>query len=131
MGFQRKPYKLVWSEKSIWHGLEVRLRGMSIGELKTVAKLKSDDNTLPIEKLDPVIEIIQSAMIDWNYEDEENVPIPVSEFGNQDYALIIAILHAWQGVIDVPAPLPESSPNGKSLAEVSIPMVIPSSSHLS
>lgn len=129
MGFQRKPYKLVWPSTSVWHGLEVRIRGMSIDELGKVAKFGGDTAQQGIDKLRPMIAELKAALIDWNYEDEEENPIPIEDFDKQDVALIMAVLHAWQGVLNVPDPLPSASPNGSTPGEASIPMVIPSSSH--
>jgi len=132
MGFKRKPYKLVWPETSNWHGLEVRVRGLSLEELEKISELKggtTEEKISILQRLRPVLEPLTTALIDWNYEDEEDQPIPLSDFLKQDSALILAIINAWQGVISVPDPLAADSPNGKPLAEASIPMVIPSASH--
>ena len=137
MGFKRKPYKLMWPEGSQWHpideeGLEVRVRGLSLEELEKISELRGgteEEKISVLKRLRPVLEPLTKALIGWNYTDEDDNPIPLSDFLKQDSALILAIINAWQGIISVPDPLEKDSPNGKPLAEVSIPMVIPSSSH--
>lgn len=129
MGFQRQAYKLKWPDGSRWSGLEVRIRGMVIGELEEVAKLRGND-VENIEAVRPLLDILGKALLSWNFEDEEGTPVPIEEFRNEDMAMLMAIIGAWTEVVgDVPAPLPTPSSNGGKSEEVSIPMEIPSSSH--
>lgn len=127
MGFQVKTYKLVWPEESIWHGLEVRMRGQTIGELEDISKLSGAKG---IEAVKPVLDILSEALLSWNLENEDGTPIPVSEFRSQDSTMLLAIVNAWTGVVgDVPAPLSTISSDGEKSEEASIPMVVPSESH--
>lgn len=131
MGYTRKTYKLKWDEGHELHGLEVSLRGMSIGELEEVAALReSVGETSSIGQIKPLMDILGRALIKWNYEDENGVSIAISEFQKQDARMLLAIVGAWTEVVGaVPAPLPRPSSDGKKSEEALIPMEIPSSSH--
>ncbi len=127
MGFKRQAYKLQWPKESRWSGLEVRLRGMAIGELEEIAKLRGGTG---MEALKPVLDILGDALLSWNFEDEDGNPVPIENFREEDSAMLLAIVHAWTDVVgDVPAPLSTPSSDGGKSEEASIPMVIPSSSH--
>lgn len=132
MGYKKKSYKLKWDdEKHELHGLEVKLRGMSIGELEEVALLREQaSSSSSIGQLKPLLDILETALISWNLEDEEDQPIPLTEFRNQDARMLLEIIRAWTEVVgSIPAPLPQPSSAGKKLEEASMPMEIPSSSH--
>jgi hypothetical protein len=130
MGFQRVSYKLKWEEGNRWHGLEVSLRGMNIGELESIANLRAQvkDET-SLAQLSPLLDILEGALIGWNYEDEAGAAIPITEFRSQDASMLLAIIAAWTEVVgDIAPPLPEPSPAGEKFRVASIPMEIPSSS---
>lgn len=130
MGFQRQAYRLTWPEGSRWNGLEVRLRGMDIGELKKISDLRGDaTDGNDLERVEPVLDILGSALLSWNLEDD-GIPVPTSAFRGEDMTMLLAIVAAWTEVVgDVPTPLPPPSSNGERLEEVLIPMEIPLSSH--
>lgn len=126
MGFQRKAYKLVWPDESRWAGLEVRVRGMSIEELDEVSSLNAQAGG----KTGPLLDILETAILSWNFEDEDGNPVPVENFRKEDATMLLAIVSAWTEVVgDVPTPLPMNSSDGEKSAEALIPMEIPSSSH--
>jgi hypothetical protein len=130
MGFQRVSYKLVWPEDNRWHGLEVKLRGMNIGELESIANLRAQvkDET-SLAQLSPLLDILESALLGWNYEDEAGQPISIIGFRSQDASMLLAIIAAWTEVVgDIAPPLPKASPAGEKFRVASIPMEIPSSS---
>lgn len=131
MGFQRQAYKLKWPEGSRWHGLEVRLRGMDLGELREISSLQSSGGeTDSLEKVEGILDILGRALLSWNFEDEGGKPVPIKSFRTEDMAMLLAILNAWQEAVgNVPTPLPQTSSDGGKLEEESIPMEIPSSSH--
>jgi hypothetical protein len=132
MGFERQVYKLRWPENSRWHGLEVRLRGMDIEELKRISEIqtRNDGEATDLNRADPVLDILGNALLSWNLTDE-GAPIPVSEFRKEDLVMLMAIVSAWtEAAGDVPAPLPKASSDGEKSEEALIPMVIPSASHL-
>jgi hypothetical protein len=137
MGFQAPAYKLVWPDGSQWSGLEVRLRGMNIGELEEISKLRSEvtaegRSVTDLEQVMPILDILGGALLSWNLEAEEDHPIPISAFREQDAAMLLAIVSAWTEVVGkIPPPSSPTSPDGKRSEEALIPMEIPSSSQLS
>jgi hypothetical protein len=132
MGFQRKPYRLVWPEESRWSGLEVVLRGMTIAELEEIAALKEKvSDTSNLQQIMPLLDVLERALIEWNLEDERGEPIPTSDLREQDMAMIMVIIAEWTQVVgDVPAPLSPPSPVGEKFPVDLMPMEIPSSSRL-
>lgn len=131
MGFRRQPYKLTWPEGSRWHGLEVCIKDMSIGELEEIASIKEKvgDDTTALAKAGPVLDILERGMVSWNYEDEDGKPIPISKFRKQGLGVLMAIISGWTEVTgNVPTPLSQNSSDGKPSEEAQIPMEIPSSS---
>lgn len=127
MGFKRLTYKLVFPEESRWAGLEVRMRGLTIGELNKISQLQGANG---LTAVDEVMDILQDGMISWNLENEDDSPVSINDMRDEDSAMLLAIVNAWTEVVgDVPAPLPSGSSNGEKLAEGLIPMEIPSSSH--
>lgn len=129
MGFERVVYKLKWPEPSRWAGLEVRLRGMDVGELKIISRLRNADDAEGLDRADPVLDILGGAMLSWNRTDDGE-PVPLAEFRHEELAMLMAIVNAWmEAASDVPAPLPTPSSGGGKSEEGLIPMEIPSASH--
>jgi hypothetical protein len=129
MGYQRPTLKLVFDDPEM-EGLIVRARRLKIGtyvDLLRAAGLDLKDETNRKE----LAERIMSAVIDWNLEDEDSQPVPVTPAGflDQDLRFIIqmseALLAAHRGV---PGPLERPSPAGGQSLEQSIPMEIESPS---
>lgn len=132
MGFERRIYKLVWPEASAWHGLEVRMRPMPISTLEEIGRLyaKADESDEGKFAMIPAMaSIVQEGIVSWNLTDEGE-PVPTSDIGQEGAELVLAIIEAWQEVVNqVSAPLPQGSPDGGPSPEASIPMEIPSASH--
>lgn len=131
MGFEAPAYKLVWPAESMWHGLEVRLRGMSIGELEEISKLRAKVGTSAseLEQVMPILDILGSALLSWNLE-SAGEPVGLSDFRKQDASMLLAIVTAWTGVVgEISPPSPPISSGGERSEEESMPMEIPSSSH--
>lgn len=132
VGFERRIYKLVWPEGSAWHGLEVRMRPMSIGTLEEIGKLyakagESDEGKLAM--LPAMVNVVQEGIVSWNLTDD-GVPVPCTDVGAEGVELVTAIIEAWQEVVNqVNAPLPQGSSDGEPSQEALIPMEIPSASH--
>lgn len=130
MSFERKDYVLTWPESSHWHGLEVRLRGLSIGELEEIARLRdvAKEEGTALGRIKPVLDMLDKSLISWNLT-VKGVPVPIEAFRNEDAMMLTAIIVAWTGVVSVDDPLPQRSDNGKqSVEEVLLPMEIPLSS---
>lgn len=129
MGFERKQYVLQWPEESIWHGLEVRLRGMTFDQLQLIAAARGE-NVSDAETIKPLIDILGQGLISWNLTDESGAPVPIDGFADEDASMLLAIVTAWTQLVgDIPAPLDSGSPTGKQSEEALMPMEVPSSSH--
>jgi hypothetical protein len=122
MGYRtpRRTYTLPLG--SDFAGLDVTVRSVSINEYMKLAGFTGDN--VPVSY---ALDQFRLNLIDWNLEDEDGTPIPVTQAGDQDKELILALTTAWvTSLHGVPDPLEPSSPDGgPSLAE-SIPMETPS-----
>ncbi|MFD6035719.1 hypothetical protein ACFWHF_14430 [Streptomyces griseoincarnatus] len=133
MGFQkrRKTYVIEFTDPEL-EGFEVRMRGLSIGEVLEIQKLEevSKENLQALNKL---LEFTAAHIESWNLE-EDGVPVPVSleELKGLDMPVISALLDGWtKAVSDVPDPLDEPAPSGGTSEAPSIPMELFSVSHAS
>lgn len=127
MGFEAPTYKLVWPADSRWSGLEVRLRGQTIGELEEVTKLQGSEY-VGIDRVMPVLDLLGKALISWNLE-SGGEQVEVSSFREQDTQMLLAIVQAWTEIGgDIPKDSPPISADGKRSEEESMPMEIPSAS---
>jgi hypothetical protein len=126
MAFQKKTYALKWEEGHSLHGLEVKVGGLSIGDLETMAALRSEvKDAKTFEKIMPMLEIFAKALISWNYE-EAGVPIGTSLADirdNADARDVIPVIMDWVGQVgDIPAPLERRSNSGEQFPEESLEM---------
>lgn len=126
MAFQKKTYNLKYEEGHALHGLEVKIGGLSIGDLEIMAALRSEaEGASSFEKIVPMLEIFSKSLVSWNYEDE-GVPIGTSlaeirEKG--DARDVIPVILSWVTEVgDIPSPLPASSNSGKPSQEANLPM---------
>lgn len=106
------------------YGLEVRLRGMSIGEFLQFTGYDGGEG----ETVNGLIARFGRHLMSWNLEDEETgkpVPATPEAVQEQDHELVLALANAWmdslQGVHKAD-PLPESSPSGGPSLVESVPM---------
>jgi len=113
VGFKHQPkiYKIVFDDPDL-AGLEVKARGLSIGELR-------DDEITPAESF-------ANALVSWNLEDEEGRPLPMTLGTLENYPdlnFINTLVEAWlNAVIGVDDELGKDSGSGKPFLEGSIPM---------
>lgn len=120
MGYRpkRKIYNLDFTGTD-YEGLEVKLRGMTVGEELELDDLRGKDDFGR-----KVFEMTTRLLVEWNVEDDQGVPVPCTFEGvcTQDAGMVMAILDALQtansGVSD---PLPQSSPSGELSPVASIP----------
>ncbi|MGR6923083.1 hypothetical protein ACU635_53265 [[Actinomadura] parvosata] len=132
MGYKRptKVYKLVFAEDDDMAGLEVRARSMSTGALLDMAplldlKLSASPTAEEMESIAELLEKFAQVLVSWNLEDEDGQPVPATLEGllDQDIDFVIRIIMAWADAISgVPAPLPQTSPDGEPSLAASIPM---------
>jgi hypothetical protein len=122
MGFRppRKIYALDFTGTE-FEGLEVKMRGVTVGEELEQDALKGKDGFGRY-----IFELTAKLLVEWNVEDDEGKPVPATLEGvcSQDGTMIMAIINALQAAVSgVPDPLPQSSPSGGPSPEVSaIPM---------
>jgi hypothetical protein len=130
MGYQARTYKLVWPAGHAMHGLEIRMRGMSLAELDALTKFerKEDDatNAARTAEMRAMAELFSARLIEWNLEDEASQPIgtDVESIIKADLGVVMSAIGAWQKeVTRVPDPLPQSSSAGQPFQVASIPMI--------
>lgn len=124
MAFKKKVYKLTWDEGHPYHGLEIRVKGLSFGDL-TLMKGLAGKSQFSEEDLEPILELFADKIVSWNYEDDNDVPVPVSleAVRELDAGAVVAALLQWQeAVAAIGAPLKKDSPSGETSLEASIPM---------
>ncbi len=127
MGFRKKtkPVILTFAGDPDLDGLEVHVRGKSLGEYLEIIGLTESDIDGPA--LVRQLEEFAKSLISWNLEEEEDgSPVPATRDAvfalDKDMALKIATrwMERLEGVVDTP--LPESSPAGEPSPVASIPM---------
>lgn len=122
MGF-REPstIKLTFDEGDEYHGLEVRMRGMSIADFMESSGMDGGDG----DGAGATMQRFYKHIVDWNLEDEDGQVIPVADAPNRDSRMIRRLNNAWiqalTGVHDAD-PLPESSTSGETSPAPVIPM---------
>jgi hypothetical protein len=132
VGFQRqgKVYRLVWPEGHDNHGLEVRMRPLSIAELQQIGSmaeldLSSDAGPEAMAALDDMIGLFASKLIGWNLDDDQGEPVPATFDGAkaQDTDFVLELIDAWMtAAAGVTPPLPNGSTGGGTPLAASIPM---------
>lgn len=129
MGYKRdkKVYKLSFSDPEM-AGLEVRTRGLGVGELMELSRLV-DMPTVTREdkeaKTRRSVESLFSAIVSWNLEDENGNPVEptLENLYREDEEFVATLLVAWMtAVAGVSPPLNQQSSAGKPSVEASIPM---------
>jgi hypothetical protein len=125
MGYKAKAKTILvqFEEGHEYHGLEVRLRGMSIGEYLEFTGYDGGDG----ETVGGLIARVGKHLESWNLEDQNGTALPATAeaMQAQDHELVLAIANAFmetlQGV-HKSDPLPESSPSGGPSLVESVPM---------
>ncbi len=131
MGFKRKTYKLKWPEGHDLHGLEIRLAGMNMEELQTLASMKEAaqeaQQSKDISQITPLFDLFADKLISWNYEEDDGTPIAATaeEVRKLDITVFIPAVLGWtDAVASVASPLKKSSSSGEVPQGVSIPMEV-------
>ena len=121
MGFRppRKIYTLDFTGTD-YEGLEVRMRGMTVGEELDHDSRKGENGFAHY-----MFNLLAELLVDWNVEDDRGQPVPptfegvCSQSGDMVSKIIEALRNANSEVSD---PLPQTSPTGGPTPVVSIPM---------
>lgn len=124
MGYREQPQtiKLKFAPDDKLYGLEVRLRGLSIGEYLKLTGLDGSDG----EGIGGGIQRFAESLIEWNLEDADGQPIPTTleAVQQRDKELILRLATAWLDAVNgvhEGDPLPASSPGGEPSLVASIP----------
>jgi hypothetical protein len=102
------------------HGLEVRMRGLSTGELLDVMDLaelteESGRTTEGRAQIRRLFETIAGALVSWNLETADGEPVPADLAGvrGRDFGRNLALFGAWiRGLTQVAGPLVSRSVSG-------------------
>ena len=127
MGYvrERKVFRLRFDDPEM-DGLVVRARTISLGQFLDVVGLREvNPQQMSREELAKLFEAFAGALIDWNLEEPEGVPVPATLEGmhRQEPDFILTIIAAWvDALTSVPRPLGPASSNGATSLEASIPM---------
>lgn len=122
MGF-REPstITLTFEPGDEYHGLEARMRGMSIADWLQASGLDGSDG----DDAATTMKRFYDALVSWNLEDEDGTPIPVIDAPNRDSRMIRRLNNAWIETltgVHKADPLPEPSPSGGTSPAPPIPM---------
>lgn len=134
MGYQRSILKLTWAEGSEFHGLEVKMKRLSIKQLLKVEKLRdlnkpSEADKTTEETLGELLDTVAVGLIGWNLEVEQedletgditNVAVPATRetLDDQDADLILSLVSAW---IEAAASVPLASKRTSAPGEPELP----------
>jgi hypothetical protein len=102
------------------HGLEVRMRGLSTGELLDVmdlAELTEESGATPEGRaqIRRLFETIADGLVSWNLETPDGEPVPPTLAGvrGRDFGRNLALFGAWvRGLTQVAGPLGRRSSTG-------------------
>jgi hypothetical protein len=125
-GYQRPILKLVWPEDSEFHGLEVRVRRLSIGALLEIAEMETGTTEAnAVERLDKLVTKVSKMIVSWNLLDDDGEQVPTTPDGIKtgDEQLLYAIISTTTDLmVGAKPPLPQPSTDGEQSLEASIPM---------
>lgn len=130
MGFVYEPdtYVLEFAEESM-AGLEIKVRQITMGELKHLAKYAGGNFKLTlgnIEEFDRLMEFLVANIVSWNLEKAPGEPMPITldTFMGLAPKFASKIISAWVDVVSgVEADLGKESSPGENQEELeSVPM---------
>ncbi|WP_326646050.1 hypothetical protein OG884_15475 [Streptosporangium sp. NBC_01755] len=139
MGYKRKKtFKLTFADGDL-EGLEVRVRSISIErflELAPLLDMTMSGGMTPedIESIREMLDMFASVLVDWNLEDEDDMPVPCTAEAlmDQDLRFVTGLMSTWaEHIAGVSAPLERPSPDGEPSLEESLPMEVLSPSPVS
>lgn len=137
MGFRPQPveYNLDFEEGDELHGLEVKIRSVTVREYNEMMRngLKKGEDGLKAS--DDLLELFVERLVAWNLEDPETGdPVPPTMDGllSQDRRYIGRMVQAWQiALVGIPAALGKALNSGERSLEESLAMAISSENHQS
>jgi hypothetical protein len=130
MGYtpKKKQYKLVFADPDM-NGLEVYMNSVPVGVMLQIDDLSSSinvsDSGSTSGKFRELLEIVASALVSWNIEEEDGTAVPADFDGlsTLETQFVMEIIAAWsQAVAGVTGPLEKGSTSGGTFPEASLPM---------
>jgi hypothetical protein len=130
---EKTIYKLVFDDPRL-NGLEVRARKANMGDIlyfgraEEIAQEMAGGQLSDVEaaeKLREMYERFANIVVDWNVEDDDGEPVPISVDGflSQEQDFLNMIIAAWMRAgTAVPVPLAQPSSDGDPSLVASIPM---------
>jgi hypothetical protein len=127
MGYrrERKVYNLVFGEGSDYEGLEVQAYSISVGELLEFQSLQEKVKEEDFESIELLLAKFAKSLKEWNLEDEEGTPIPISleAVKDQDLGFVLTLIEYWlEAVGSVAKDLGKASNSGGTSVEARLPM---------
>jgi hypothetical protein len=138
MGYRVTPkaYRLKFEDTEM-AGFEVTARSLNTGQFLEfqAARMEAAKGGVGADgATERMLQMLSSAIVSWNAEDETGRTIPWTMDGLRtlDLDFNMAIISAWMDAINgVPAPLSQPSTGGSPSVEASIPMDVSSASLVS
>jgi hypothetical protein len=133
-GFSRSNLLLVWPEDHELHGLEIRMKRLSVGDMFYATQLAEigEEIAQQFEQLDDLFGLMCTSIVSWNMNDPDDESIVMAiEKGEPrkgdkaatgmfrlDVGMFMAILETWLEVAgSVPDPLPKKSNSSKPVSQ--------------
>ena len=108
--------------------LTVTYRRMSIGQLvdmRALQDMSGVDRESVLARYTEIADALALAVIEWDYVDEHDQPVPITQqtMRDQDAGFLIALARGWMdSAVTMPAPLAQrSTGGGPSLVESTLP----------
>lgn len=124
MGYKRKSKTFTLQfEDEEFDGLEIRTRSVSLG--KFLDMLTLINAPMDKENVDNLFREFVGIVIEWNLEDDDDIPVPLTVDGlySLDLDFVKSIIDAWQEAMEgISTPLEKNSPGGEQFQEELIPM---------
>lgn len=135
MGYKvkRKAYRLRFEDPDM-DGLVVLVHGMNTGkfiEFQSAKAAQAEDGAEERGATEEMCRMFIDALVEWNIEDDDGNPLPptMDSLKSLDLDFSMTMVNAWpEAVKGVSDPLPQTSTDGSTSVEASIPMAVPSSS---
>lgn len=130
MGFLVAPktYELHFEGRE-YEGLQVSMRGLSLGNYLEVQRITSLTQETP-DETEKMIRIFVDSLVSWNLEEigkdgVQTVPTTRDGVGRLNIDFVMTIIGAWlTAIAGVPAPLEQNSASGNPSLEASMPMAV-------
>lgn len=117
MGYKRKKqtYTLIFANPE-FEGLVVRTRKASVAQFVEITSLAEMDDK-GLEELRAMLTAFAGMILDWNLEDDDDTPVPVTAEAllDMDLDFVMELIGAWTLAIgDIAAPLAGGSTSGET-----------------